>query len=52
MPRASVSRWNACATEVLERLLIHRRPCALSLDKLAAVALVPWSDQLDTVFDE
>ena len=38
--------------EVLERLLIHRRPCALSLDKLAAAALVPWSDQLDTVFDE
>jgi hypothetical protein len=38
--------------EVLERLLIHRRPCVLSLDKLAATALVPWSDQLDTVFDE
>jgi hypothetical protein len=38
--------------EVLERLLIHRRPCALSLDKLAATALMPWSDQRDAVFDE
>jgi hypothetical protein len=38
--------------EVLERLLIHRWPCALPLDKLAATALVPWSEQLNTVFDE
>jgi len=37
---------------VLERLLIHRQPCALSLDKLAATALLGWNEQLGAVFDE
>lgn len=37
---------------VLERLLIHRRPCALSLDKLAASALAPWAEQPDVVFED
>lgn len=36
---------------VLERLLIHRRPCALPLDKLAAAALAPWIEQPGMVFD-
>ena len=38
--------------EILERLLIQRQPCALSLDKLAATALAPWHDQPPAVFDE
>jgi len=38
--------------EVLQRLLIHRHPCALSLDRLAATALVSWVEQPDMVFDE
>lgn len=38
--------------EVLEHLLIHRCPCVLSLDRLAAAALAPWVEQRDTVFDE
>jgi hypothetical protein len=38
--------------EVLERLLVDRRPCALPLNKLAATALLPWNEQLGTVFDE
>jgi hypothetical protein len=38
--------------EVLERLLLHRRPCALSLEKLAAVAPLPWSEQSVLVFDD
>jgi hypothetical protein len=38
--------------EVTERLLIHRRPCALSLDKLASTALLPWHDQPAAAFDE
>lgn len=37
---------------VLDRLLIHRRPCALSLDKLAATALAPWVEQTSAIFDE
>jgi hypothetical protein len=38
--------------EILERLLIHPQPCALSLDQLAATAPVPWHDQPPAVFDE
>lgn len=37
---------------VLERLLIHRRPSVLPLDKLAAAALAPWTEQPGMVFDE
>jgi hypothetical protein len=37
---------------VLERLLIHRRPCALPLDKLAAAALAPWAEQPGMVFED
>lgn len=37
---------------VLERLLIHRRPSALPLDKLAAAALAPWAQQSGMVFDD
>lgn len=37
---------------VLEHILIHRRPCALSLDRLAAAALAPWAEQPGMVFDD
>jgi hypothetical protein len=37
---------------VLERLLIHRRPCALPLDRLAAAALAPWAEQPGMVFED
>jgi hypothetical protein len=37
---------------VLERLLIHRRPCALPLDKLAATAQAPWCEQPPMVFED
>jgi hypothetical protein len=36
---------------VLERLLIHRCPSVLPLDKLAAAALAPWVEQPEMVFD-
>lgn len=36
---------------VLERLLIHRHPCALPLDKLSASALAPWAEQVGMVFE-
>ena len=52
---AFVSRFLRLAylsPDVLEHLLIHRRACALSLDRLAATALVPWAQQAATVFDE
>ena len=38
--------------DVLECLLIHRRPCALSLDRLAGTALMPWPEQAVAVFEE
>ena len=37
---------------VLEQLLVRRRPCALSLDKLAAAALAPWTEQPGMVFED
>lgn len=37
---------------VLERLLVHREPCALSIDQLAATALSPWVEQTSRVFNE
>ena len=45
-------RLSYLSPEILERLLIHRQPCALSLDKLAATALVPWHEQPPAVFNE
>ncbi len=52
---AFVSRFLRLAylsPDVLERLLINRRACALTLDRLAATALVPWAEQAGAVFDE
>jgi hypothetical protein len=36
---------------VLERVLLHRHPCTVPLDKLAAAALAPWTEQQSRVFD-
>ena len=38
------------APEVLEKLLIHRIPPALSLNDLVAVAELPWAEQMEAVF--
>jgi len=38
------------APEVLEKLVIHRIPPALSLNDLMAVAERPWAEQMETVF--
>ena len=38
------------APEVLEKLLLHRIPPALSLNDLMAVAERPWAEQMETVF--
>jgi hypothetical protein len=51
---AFVSRFPRLAylsPDVLERLLIHRRPCALPLDRLAGTALAPWAESGGAVFD-
>lgn len=40
------------APNVLEKLLIHRIPPALSLNDLMAVAELPWEEQMERVFDE
>lgn len=37
---------------VLDRLLVHRQPCAVPIDKLAAAALAPWAEQMGRVFGE
>ncbi len=37
--------------EVLEQLLIQRRPPAVTLNELAAMAERPWTEQLGKVFD-
>ncbi len=38
------------APDVLEKLLIHRIPPALSLNDLMAVAERPWAEQMEKVF--
>ncbi len=38
--------------EVLEQLLIHRRPSALSINALASAAAAPWAVQPGVVFEE
>lgn len=38
------------APDVLEKLLIHRIPLALSLNDLMAVAERPWAEQMEVVF--
>jgi hypothetical protein len=38
------------APDVLEKLLIHRIPPALSLNDLIAVAELPWTEQMGAVF--
>lgn len=39
------------APEVLEKLLIHRIPPALSLNDLMAVADLPWAEQMEGMFE-
>ena len=38
------------APDVLEKLLIHRSPPALSLNDLISVAELPWAEQMEAVF--
>lgn len=38
------------APDVLEKLLIHRVPPALSLNDLMAVAGLPWAEQMEAAF--
>jgi hypothetical protein len=37
---------------VLEQIVVHRRPRAVSLDKLAVAAVAPWADHPQMVFEE
>ncbi|KQY13209.1 hypothetical protein [Rhizobium sp. Root482] len=43
-------RLTYLAPDVLERLVIHRMPPALSLNDLIAVTNRPWAEQVETVF--
>lgn len=38
------------APDVLEKLVIHRIPPALSLSDLMAVVDLPWTEQMEAVF--
>lgn len=40
------------APAVLDCLLLRRRTSAVSIDRLAAAALLPWAEQPAAVFDE
>ncbi len=44
-------RWAYLSPDVLERLVTHRRPPALSLIDLCAVAERPWVEQGERVFE-
>jgi len=37
---------------VLERLLIHRQPPSVSIKELGEATCLPWTEQIDRVFDE
>ncbi len=39
------------APTVLEKLLVHRRPCALSIKDLVAVVDHPWGEQEKILFE-
>ena len=39
------------APEVLERLVVRREPCAISLYDLCFIASLPWGEQPARVFD-
>lgn len=45
-----IMRLAYLSPDVLEKLLIHRIPPALSLKDLMAVAELPWKEQMETVF--
>ncbi|WP_247997069.1 hypothetical protein [Brucella tritici] len=45
-----VMRLAYLSPDVLEKLLIHRIPPALSLNDLMVVADLPWAEQMETVF--
>jgi hypothetical protein len=39
------------APEVLERLLVRREPPAVSVNELISATYLPWSEQMERVFD-
>jgi len=39
------------APDVVERLIVRREPCAISLYDLSFVAQLPWNKQVERVFD-
>jgi hypothetical protein len=43
-------RFAYLAPDVMEKLLVHRFPPALSLGDLIAVAERPWAEQMESVF--
>ncbi|EEX11037.1 putative phage-related protein [Ruegeria lacuscaerulensis ITI-1157] len=38
------------APEVLERLVVCREPCAITIYDLCLIASLPWEEQVETVF--
>ena len=38
------------APEVLERLVMHREPCAITIYELCLIASLPWEEQVEKVF--
>lgn len=44
-------RLTYLSPDVLERLLIHREPPAVSINDLGKATYLPWTQQIDRVFD-
>lgn len=38
------------APEVLERLVVHREPCAITIYELCLIASLSWEEQVERVF--
>ena len=45
-------RLTYLSPEVLERLLIHRQPPSVSINELGKATYLPWTKQIDRVFDK
>ncbi len=37
--------------EVLERLVVYREPCAITIYELCLIASLPWKKQVERVFE-
>jgi len=51
LERGDVATLTDLTAEVLERLVVHRKPSTISIYDLCFVASLPWDEQPARVFD-